>query len=93
MDNSISDQIDELRDQTTACGGVDKVRTLVEMQASCGFNGLKTAAWIWDLRLLAVDKDSSSMIENPSQWAPNDVFECARRHADSSRNGQSAFLW
>jgi hypothetical protein len=35
------------------------------------------AVWICAWRSLAVVADLSSMIENPSQWAPNDVLESA----------------
>jgi hypothetical protein len=40
MVNSISDQSDNVREQTTAFSGVDKVRTLVWMRAVCGSVGL-----------------------------------------------------
>jgi hypothetical protein len=40
MVNSFSDQSDNVRERTTAFGGIDKVRTLVWMQAVCGSVGL-----------------------------------------------------
>jgi hypothetical protein len=40
MVNSISDQSNDVREQTTAFGSVDKVRTSVWMRAVCGSVGL-----------------------------------------------------